>query len=280
MGYQAINYKNIPVQSEIISGIIGLDVDSISCFRDLDGFVRSDQGVATLLLRVVNSPIYSRGRKIATIPMAISVLGFNVVRSLAMLAFSRSLFSQTQIKTFRIHLWQHSLLTAIAGQSICQAMGHARDKDEAFIAGLMHDVGKVLMFTHDQSRYLTVLQQVLEQGRDPIDVERELFGFDHCAVGREAVAQWKLPEHFVDYMGENLATPPAPLGNPVQRCLAAANCIIEGIGIGARPANDGEMRKAALLTFGLDESLSTHCVEETFIEALINHETYQLCANL
>ena len=80
MGYQAINYKNIPVQSEIISGIIGLDVDSISCFRDLDGFVRSDQGVATLLLRVVNSPIYSRGRKIATIPMAISVLGFNVVQ--------------------------------------------------------------------------------------------------------------------------------------------------------------------------------------------------------
>ena len=67
-------------------------------------------------------------------------------------------------------------------------MGHARDKDEAFIAGLMHDVGKGLMFTHDQPRYLAVLHQVLEQGRDPIDVERELFGFDHGGVGREAVA--------------------------------------------------------------------------------------------
>ena len=76
MDYKAIDYKNIPVHSEIIAGIVRLDVDSNTCFRDLDSYVHSDQGVAALVLRVVNSALYSRGNKITTIPRAISVLGF------------------------------------------------------------------------------------------------------------------------------------------------------------------------------------------------------------
>ena len=83
MDCKSINYKNIPVQSDVIAGILNLDVESNTCFRDLDSYVHSDQGVATLVLRVVNSALYSRGNKIATIPRAIGVLGFQVVRSLA-----------------------------------------------------------------------------------------------------------------------------------------------------------------------------------------------------
>lgn len=280
MDCTSINYKNIPVQADIISGIIRLDVDSNSCFGDLDNYVRSDQGVATLVLRVVNSPLYSRGRKIATIPMAISVLGFNVVRSLAMLAFSRSLFSKTQISLFRIHLWQHSLLTAIAGQIICQDLGSPRDKDEAFIAGLMHDMGKVLLFNHDQVRYLDVLQQVLDDGRNSIEAEQAVFGCDHGQVGREAVRQWKLPEHFVDYMGSDLNSTRVDAANsPVLRSLSAANRLIEGIGIGARAEPDPALRKDALTALGIDGELSERWLQDEFIQGLINNETYQLCAS-
>ena len=73
MDCNTINYKNIPVQSDVIAGIIELDVDSVSCFRELESLIRSDQGVTTLLLRVVNSPLYSRGRNITTIPLSISL---------------------------------------------------------------------------------------------------------------------------------------------------------------------------------------------------------------
>jgi HD-like signal output (HDOD) protein len=118
-----INFKNIPVQARIISNIINIDIDSYKCFFELDNLISSDQGVASLVLRVVNSPIYSRGNKVATIPLAISLLGYSVVRSLALLAFSRSLFSQTKNTIFRLHIWQHSLLTAIASQTICHKLG-------------------------------------------------------------------------------------------------------------------------------------------------------------
>jgi putative nucleotidyltransferase with HDIG domain len=195
-----INFKNIPVQAGIISNIIKLEVDSNSCFQELDDLISSDQGVASLVLRVVNSPFYSRGNKVATIPYAISLLGYNVVRSLALLAFSRSLFSQTRNEQFRLHIWQHSLLTAIASQSICQELGNAKLNDEAFIAGLMHDTGKVLMFTHNPSLYKDVFSFVFENNCSSAHAEQKFFGFDHCRAGLEAVTEWKLPERFNDYM--------------------------------------------------------------------------------
>jgi putative nucleotidyltransferase with HDIG domain len=281
MDCKSIDYRNIPVQLDIISGIIRLDMDSNSCFRDLDSYVRSDQGVAALLLRVVNSVLYSRGKQISTIPMAISVLGFNVVRALSMLAFSRSLFAQTQSRLFHEHIWQHSLLTALAGQSICQDLGDGKDKDDAFIAGLMHDIGKVLLFTHDEERYGEVFRLILEQRYASVAAERQVFGCDHCQVGQEAVRQWKLPERFTDYMGTDLNIPRTEYaGSPVQLSLAVANCLIDNIGIGAQAEPDIGIRRAALKAFDLDDGLIESWLSEEFVSGLMNNETYQLCVNL
>lgn len=281
MNCTEIDFRNIPVQSDIISGILRLKAESDNCFRELDSFVSSDQGVATLVLRVVNSPFYSRGQKIATIPRAISLLGFNVIRSIAMLAFSRSLFAQTRNPLFRQHIWQHSLLTALAGQNICRDLGDPGGSDDAFIAGIMHDVGKVLLFTHDQKRYVEVLQQVLDTGCSSIAAERGLFGIDHCEVGREAVIQWKLPERFKDYMGEDLSLPLAEYElDRVRLSLAVANSLIRGMGIGARPAADVESRRSALMPFGVDQDSCDKWLQEEFIEGLMTSDTYLLCANL
>ncbi len=280
MDCKAIDYKNIPVQADIIAGIVRLDVDSNTCFRDLDSYVHSDQGVATLVLRVVNSALYSRGNKIATIPRAISVLGFQVVRSLAMLAFSRALFAQTNSPLFRTHIWQHSLLTAIAAQTICGSLGDGKQKDEAFIAGLMHDMGKVLLFTHDPKKYLEVLHVVLNERCPSAEAEQRVFGCDHYQVGMEAVSQWRLPERFVEFMGTRLG-PQSPEGaeDQVRLGLAAANCLIGSFGIGAGGVADIEERRAALKVYALPAEICEPWIQEEFLEELMGNETYQLCAN-
>ncbi|MCX7162700.1 MAG: HDOD domain-containing protein [Rhodocyclales bacterium] len=281
MDCKAIDYKNIPVHSEIIAGIVRLDVESNTCFRDLDSYVHSDQGVATLVLRVVNSAIYSRGNKITTIPRAISILGFQVVRSLAMLAFSRSLFSQINNPMFRMHIWQHSLLTAIAGQTICHCLGDAKQKDEAFIAGLMHDIGKVLLFTHDPGKYLQVLHDVLQQGSPSAEAERRIFGCDHYQVGMEAVGQWHLPERFIDYMGTDLGPQrPGYADDTVRLSLAAANRLIGTFGIGASALTDVEARRSAVMAYGLTAEACESWLEEEFLAQLMANDTYQMCANI
>jgi HD-like signal output (HDOD) protein len=88
-----IDFKSVPVQAGVISDIINLDIESSEYFQRLDDLIGADQGVASLVLRVVNSPLYSRGNKVGTIPLAISLLGYSVLRSLALLAFSRSLLA-------------------------------------------------------------------------------------------------------------------------------------------------------------------------------------------
>ncbi len=280
-----INFKNIPVQAGIISNIIKLEVDSNNCFQELDDLISSDQGVASLVLRVVNSPFYSRGNKITTIPYAISLLGYTVVRSLALLAFSRSLFSQTRNEQFRLHIWQHSLLTAIASQDICGEIGNSKLNDEAFVAGLMHDTGKVLMFNHNPAMYQDVFKFAFENRCTSVEAEHHYFGFDHCQVGAEAVTEWKLPERFKDYMGTDLTTLPTASAagqqdDSVLTCLRVGNYLVKAAGIGALEIDDYDLKKSALNSFGLHEAVHENFLHEKFIENLMENETYKLCASI
>jgi HD-like signal output (HDOD) protein len=280
MNCKDIDYKNIPVQSDIIAGIMRLDVESTTCFRDLDSYVHSDQGVATLVLRVVNSALYNRGNTISTIPRAISVLGFQVVRSLSMLAFSRSLFAQTRNPLFKTHIWEHSLLTALAAQSICNSMGHAKHQDEAFIAGLMHDMGKVLLFTHDETKYMQVLARIVDEGCRSAEAEQQFFGCDHYQVGQEAVGQWNLPSRFADYVGiDHTIVSLDRAADPALLSIALANRVIGSLGIGSRRL-EPEERLAGLRSFGATEENCHSWLGDAFYASLINNDTYQLCANL
>lgn len=277
----AIDFENIPVQSEVISGIIGLEAESSTCFRELDRFVSSDQGVATMVLRAVNSPFYSRGRKVANIPHAIATLGFNVVRSLAILAFSRAIFAHSRHPLFRTHIWHHSLLTAIAGRRICGDLGDARGQDDAFVAGLMHDAGKVLLFIHDQATYLRVLQLMLDSGCSSQQAEAEVMGIDHYEVGLEAVVSWKLPERFSDYMARDLSAPRNEYAaDTVCFSLAVANALTRGAGIGAREEPEMLARKAGLSAFGAGDALCDSWLRPEFMAELIQDEAYRLCAHI
>jgi len=276
-----INFQNIPVQAGIISNIINVDILSHNCFQKLDDLISSDQGVASLVLRVVNSALYSRGNKVATIPLAISLLGYSVLRSLALLAFSRSFFSHTKNAQFRLHIWQHSLLTAIASQNICQLLGNDKLADEAFIAGLLHDTGKVLMFTHNPVLYGQVLDLVLEKNCASAEAELRFFGFDHYQTGLEAVKEWKLPVRFNNYMGEDLNRQGSVIhADETLLSLMAANYLVKASGTGAKPNPEYDVKIAALQSFGLNAEVSEELLKDQFIESLMENEIYKLCANI
>ena len=273
-----IDFKSVPVQAGIISDIINLDIESNDYFQKLDDLIGSDQGVASLVLRVVNSPLYSRGSKVATIPLAISLLGYSVLRSLALLAFSRSLFSESRHADFRLHIWQHSLLTALASQRICRSLKDSKHGDEAFIAGLMHDMGKVLMFTQHPALYEKVFQHMSELDFSSAQSEQRYFGFDHFQVGGEAVKEWRLPSRFNDYMGSELMHPhPDEEGGAVLLSLVAANALLKSAGIGSRQVAEPEARKEMLASFGLEENLCDELLDEGFIESLKESDIYRLC---
>ncbi|MEK6737016.1 MAG: HDOD domain-containing protein [Pseudomonadota bacterium] len=278
MKYKVINYRKLAAQPDIISRIINLDTESENCYRDLDKLLRIDQSVAALVLRVANSPMYNRGKQIKTFPIAINLLGINIIRSLAVLALSRSIFNQSRNHLITKHLWQHSLLTAITSQMLCVEMGNAQEGEEAFIAGLLHDIGKILLFTHYTEQYLTTLKYILETNCPSAEAELQFLGIDHYEVGKQAIVEWKLPEYFKNYTGINLDSLTAlTVKDKIQHSLAVANSLIKGTGIGATQL-ELSIRKNRLINLGMDDEFSDYLLGETFSQKVMQNELYQQCA--
>ncbi|SFU31098.1 metal dependent phosphohydrolase [Nitrosomonas eutropha] len=275
-----IDYKTIKsTQPEIISRIIEIDEESPNCFREMDRLLRSDQVVASFILRVANSPIYNRSQPIRTLPIAISLLGINIIRSLVILAFSRSVFSKNKNALVRTHIWQHSLLVAIASYNICSELGKSADCEEAFVAGLVHDIGKILLFTHARKDYMDALTYALESDCSSREAEQRFLGTDHYQIGEQAVRAWKLPSQFQLYIGTDLdQLAPGQAENKILLWLAIANNLIKGAGIGANPC-DLDVRKEKLIAYGLNEEYADYLLDEAFFQKLIDDEIYQFCAN-
>ncbi|SER27756.1 HD-like signal output (HDOD) domain, no enzymatic activity [Nitrosomonas sp. Nm51] len=277
MKLDSINFKAIPAQPDFLARIIQIDANSEHCFQEMDSLLRSDQGVVSLILRVANSAMYSRGKQIKTIPHAINLLGINVIRSLAVLSVSRSIFTQNKNMLIKQHVWQHSLLTALACQQICAEKGANKLSEEAFVAGLLHDIGKVLLFYNYPDEYIQTLDYALETPCSCAEAERKILGIDHYEVGKEAVGQWRLPTYFDLYIATDLDLLTCDAAqNKVMQILAIANNLIKYAGFGAN-SSDLHMRKEKLMNLGASDSLSDYLLEESFIQQLMQNEIYLLC---
>lgn len=142
MKLDSINFRVVTAQPDFLARIIQINADSDRCFQEMDSLLRSDQGAVSLILRVANSAMYSRGKHINTIPHAINLLGINVIRSLAILSVSRSIFTQSKNRLIKKHVWQHSLLTALACQQICTKLGEKNLEKKHLLRACCTTLGK------------------------------------------------------------------------------------------------------------------------------------------
>lgn len=275
MKLESINYKIIIARPELLARIVSIDENSDTCFQEMDRLIRSDKGTVSFILRVANSVMYSRGKRIKTIPHAITLLGIKIIRSLAMLSSSRAIFSQYKDKLFHRHVWQHSLLTALACHRICHEMNEPRLAEEAFVAGLLHDIGKVLLYSNCPEEYPNILKYVLEQPCSCWEAEQKFLEINHNDVGKQAVLEWNLPEHFVDYIGVNLESAlQHKTGGKVVFFLTIANNLIKNAGYGSRELEISE-RRTKLLNTGASDELIDRLLDEGFLQELMQSELYR-----
>lgn len=277
MKLNSINFKAVTAQPDFLAKIIQINADSDRCFQEMDRLLRTDQGAVSLILRVANSAMYSRGKHIKTIPHAINLLGINVIRSLAILSVSRSIFTQSKNSLIKKHVWQHSLLTALACQQICAEAGEKKLGEEAFVAGLLHDIGKVLLFLNCPNEYIKILDYALQKPCAFAEAEQKFLEIDHYDVGKKAILEWKLPVHFVNYVATNLEQLSSDqIQDKVLHSLAIANSLIKSSGVGGCTFDLPE-RKENLMNLGASDILSDTLLDESFMQQLIQNEIYLLC---
>ena len=139
-------------------------------------------------LALVNSAYYGFSQQISSINIALSLLGMVKVKNIIVAVAMKPMMSNQGDK----ELWKHSMRVASGCEYIAN-LTKIMDADEAFIAGFVHDVGKIVLHMTDENKYMRVINAVDEMGADILEVERKYFDSDHVKTGSLLAKRWQLP---------------------------------------------------------------------------------------
>lgn len=158
---------------------------------ELSKVVAADPAVAARVLKISNSSFYGRQGKIQNLSAAIVTLGFNTLKSIVITASVRQVYQPFGL-TEKM-LWEHSFGAALAARVIAGATGVA-DEEEAFLAGLFHDIGKVIMNNQDRAKFQLVMERCYNEEIPFNDAERSVYHFTHEEVGSLVIRKWNFPD--------------------------------------------------------------------------------------
>jgi HD-like signal output (HDOD) protein len=168
--------------------------------RAIKECIENDPALTGKILRVVNSSLFGLSREVSDLNQAIALLGSKPLK-LLVLGFSlpNNLFASVESEIL-MHYWRRALTKAVAGREISETLWNLPG-DEAFIAGLLQDLGLLLLIQQVGEPYALLLKKVWSEGKDMAALEAESMGFDHTELSTKLLSQWGLPEALVEAVG-------------------------------------------------------------------------------
>lgn len=253
---QVINgIRDLPSLPVLVLELLNsFESDDISV-GDLAGKVSRDQALAAKTLRLANSSFYGLSRKVTTIQQAITILGFDCVRTLVAAAALTDAFADCQHGVFGFDaFWRHSIGTAVCAKLLAREVGV--HQDYAFLSGLLHDIGKLVLVTRFPEQYLAVLEYRSRNDCYMIDAERAVLQLDHPLVGRALAEHWKFPTLIQKAIASHHA-PPVEEALDVPGVVHVADAIAHALDFGGEEhalvpvVADGVWRRMALSSTAL-----------------------------
>ncbi len=223
--------------------------------RQIGALIERDPGLASKLLKTANSAYYGSPGKIKTVSQAISVMGLSAVRSVVVSqAYQQMTAVRGASKRFdRLAFWQHSLATASAARVLAKLKGY-RDPEEAFLAGLMHDAGRLVMDRFLPNEFDQICTLALERVIPLIEAEREVLGYTHVEIGDMLAEQWNLP----DGLRTAIRMHHQPKGTfaecPLGYLVYAANIVAHQVGFALQPPVLYELDDAVKQELGIPDA--------------------------
>lgn len=192
----AVNAQQLASFPEVAFRIDEVLADERSSAADIGVLIESDPALSAALLRIANSAAYGSMAVADNLQTAVRIVGSREVRDLTYAICATETFKGMPNKLISFEdFWMHSLHCAVASQSVADCAKVGRGKS-FFTAGLLHDIGQLVMFNQfpDLSQQALELSLEINDGRGICQAEKEVFGFDHTAVGEELARCWRFPE--------------------------------------------------------------------------------------
>lgn len=179
--------KDIHAMPSVIVKALNIMKKPTASMKELGDIVMFDQSLTIKILALVNSAYYGFSQQISSINIALSLLGMVKVKNIIVAVAMKPMMSNAGDK----ELWKHSMRVA-AGCEYLAKLTKIMDEDEAFIAGFVHDVGKIVLHMANEKLY-TKVEKAIEDGLDVLEAEKKYFDSDHVKTGSLLAKRWQLP---------------------------------------------------------------------------------------
>lgn len=249
--------------------------DPAATVEELVEAIQYDQAVTSELLRICNSAFFGLSRRISSLTEAMIRLGTVKVLQLVMSIHTNSMLVREQAGYGLPPgaLWKHSVAVALASSIVAQKV-KLPNAGLVFTAGLLHDIGKVVLNSYVADDFAEIVRRVAEEKLDFRQAEEQVLGFSHDHIGGRIAEQWRLPEPIVrciqHHHDPDALDPTDPLVDNVY--LANSTCLLLGIGIGedglCYRANPAVMQRHDLSERDLEDIGAQTLVELKRVESL------------
>lgn len=175
----------------VLELLASVDQEDIN-LDDLAQKISQDQAITARTLRLANSSFYGMERQVTSIQEAIAILGFQTVRRMVTTAALLDAFESTTENRFNFNrFWQHAIATAVCARELAPHL--EVNPDHAYTAGLLHDIGRLVLATQFQTEYTATLAYQAAQDCPLLVAEQAVLGIDHAQVGEALTQHWKFP---------------------------------------------------------------------------------------
>jgi HD-like signal output (HDOD) protein len=191
-----VNLSSIPTLPSIIGQITDLLQNPKTSAEELGRAISSDQALAAKVLKLVNSAFYGFPGRISTITHAIVILGFSTIKNVVLTASILDMFKKKSDDTSDFDIgqfWMHSISCGAAAKSIAKFTDNKK-KEECFIAGLIHDLGKILLYQYLPELFMEAYTFSIQNKQLFYESELQLFKISHQEIGGALAERWNLPQ--------------------------------------------------------------------------------------
>lgn len=261
---EIVTLPSLPSSVIKLQGMIN---DPDVALKDIGEVISTDPAVALKTLRLVNSAQYGRGTKITSVEHACTMLGINVIRNLVL---SAAVLEQMQAGTDQF--MKHSLATGMAAEMTAAASPNVLiPPDEAFVYGVLHDIGKMIFLEHVEERFTSAIE-LAESTQIPLyKAEHSILGADHAKMGARLAVHWKLPDALVDAIGghHDLSQCINDSHRPLAALVAAANYMVWAAGFTSGTSVPPEIPDGTWEALGIGSS-DIPAIVDDFLDAVPN----------
>lgn len=196
--------ESLPTLPNVYTSLVEVLESPVVSTKLVAEVISSDQASAFRVLKVANSPFFGFRGRINTINQAIMYLGLNEVKNIVLALAVIDTFSRQKLfeKISPNDFWKHSIAVGITSRIIAKMSGQA-DFENYFLAGILHDIGKLVFMETAPTQFSDSLELVRREGVKILEAEKKILGLDHTEAGLILTKKWKLPFFFQRVISEH-----------------------------------------------------------------------------